>query len=238
MKNILFNSFIIVFVINVVFGICLFYDPYLLTGKIQIEGGTVWSAGAEAEALILFNLSSRGFISAYYPVEVSSSIRVINETLLSYLKEKNFVDLDIAGAYSCPIRYGPLGIYQGTISLHFDGNNKFQGSSKMIFPYKGDRYFFQIFAYDSMGEASPPIYTMNVSDIGKSIPPVFLIEETFATRSQFENSNQKTGLAIAALGISSIGIIVNVQRRNAEKTRRTISIVGGKQSKHKMSEKH
>jgi hypothetical protein len=242
MRNVLYYAFIIVlcFILGfgMFFGIWLSFNPYLLTGNIRTEGAAIWNVGDEVEALILFNLSSRGFISANYPVEVSANVRVANNTLLSYLKGKNFVDLDVAGAYSYPIRYGPLGVYQGTISLRFDGNNAFQGTGIMLFPYKGERYFLQIFAYDSVGDISPPIYTMNVSDIGKSIPPVFLIEESYATRAQFENSNQKTGLSIVALVLSSIGIMISIQRKNVIGSQRTVSEAQVKNSGHKTPKKN
>lgn len=215
MKNLLFASSVIALLVLIIFGVSLCFDPYLLTGYYRTESITVWNVREEAQALILFNLSSRGFLTTNYPVEVSVNIIVLNETLLSFLKEKMHVDLDIAGTYSYPVRYGPLGIYQGSISLQIESNNKFHGTSNVIFPYKGDLYYFSIFAYDTESEYSPPIYTMNVSDIGKSIPPVFKIEESYSYRVQFEDSNRRTGLTIIALAVSGLGIVINIRQRSA-----------------------
>jgi len=193
------------------FGILLWSDPYILIGNYKTESITVWSEGEIAKALIFFNFSSQGFLSANYPIEVSAEVLMLNETLLSFLKGKNYVDLDIAGTFSYPIKTGPLGRYQGSISLQLYESNKLRGKSKVIFPYQGNAYYFQIFAYDSFDEFSSPIYTMNVSDIGKAIPPVFIIEETYASRVQFENSNRRIGLGIIALAVSSFGVILNIR---------------------------
>lgn len=221
MKNLVFKTSVIVLLVLAFLGILLFLDPYLLTGDYKTETTTVWSVGENAYALILFNFSSRGFISTNYPIDVSVDIQVLNETLVSFLKGKSYVDLDIAGTFSYPTKTGPLGMYQGSISLQFYESNRLRGKSKVVFPYQGNMYYFSIFAYNSGEELSPPIYTMNVSDIGKSIPPVFIIEESHASRVQFEVSNRRIGLAITTLIISSIGVILNFRQKSGQRYQST-----------------
>ena len=109
-KEHIFGLLVAFFIIVLVFGFTLYIDPYLITGYQTIEGMDVWAKGPEAEALILFNLTSKGFISANYPVEVTANIQVINNTLLSFLTEKTYVEMDITGTYAYPIRHGSLGI--------------------------------------------------------------------------------------------------------------------------------
>jgi len=237
MKNLVFKSFVIVLLILASFGIWLILDPYFFAADHKTESITVWNVGETAYALILFNFSSRGFISTNYPVEVAVDIKVLNESIISFLKEKTYIDLDIAGTYSYPIRTGPLGIYQGSISLQFYESDKLRGKSKVIFPYQGNAYYFSIFAYDLGEELSPPIYTMNVSDIGKSIPPVFIIEESYASRIQFETSNRQFGLAITTLAVSSIGIIVSVRHKGEQRYQSRLSVTSASTSKQRKTPK-
>lgn len=199
------------FIIVLAFGFLLYIDPYLLIGNQTTEGGDVWAIGIEAKALILFNFSSRGFISANYPVQVTANIQVINKTLLSFLNGKKYVEMDIEGTYAYPIEYGPLGIYQGTISLQFDGDHSFKGTSTMIFPYTGNSYYYVIYARDSPNEMTPPIYMMNVTIVEKNIPPVFSISEGPAARIQLEQANQNTGLTIIAIALSCLGIVAGIK---------------------------
>jgi len=213
MKNLAFKIIYIVLLILLGCGVWLIFDPYLFATTEKIESITVWNNGEDVNALILFTFSSKGFISTNYPVEVTVDIKLFNESLILYLNQKKYIELDIAGTYSYPIKTGPLGIYQGSIPLHFYESNKLQGKGKVIFPFQGNTYYFSIFAYNSGEEFSPPIYTMNVSDIGKSIPPVFNIEESYASRAQFETSNRQFGLAIVTLAVSGIGIIVNIRQK-------------------------
>jgi len=237
MKNLVFKIIIIPLLFLASFGIWLICDPYLLAAYHKTESITVWNVGENVYALILFNFSSKGFISTNYPVEVAVDIKVLNESIISLLKEKTYIDLDIAGTYSYPIRTGPLGIYQGSISLQFYENDKLRGKSNVIFPYQGNAYYFSIFAYNSGEEFSPPIYTMNVSDIGKSIPPVFIIEESYASRIQFETSNRQFGLAITTLTVSSIGIIVNIRHRGEQHSQGRLSVTNASTSKRRKTPK-
>jgi hypothetical protein len=213
MKDLAFKSIYIILLILSGCGVWLIFDPYLFATTEKIESITVWNNGEDVNALILFTFSSKGFISTNYPVEVTVDIKLFNESLILHLNQKKYIELDIAGTYSYPIKTGPLGIYQGSIPLHFSESNKLQGKGKVIFPHQGNTYYFSILAYNSGEEFSPPIYTMNVSDIGKSIPPVFNIEESYASRAQFETSNRQFGLAIVTLAVSGIGIIVNIRQK-------------------------
>lgn len=202
---------LIVIVLVIVFGTLLYLDPYLLAGNQETESANIWSNGAKLQALVLFNFSSRGLITANYPVTVTADIQVANQTLLSFLREKQFVELDIAGTYSSPIHYGLLGIYEGSIALQFDGTNNFKGNSNIIFPYTGSSYYFSIFAYDANSETSPPIYTMNVTDIAHAIPPTFSIDEGYSARLSFEQANQNTGLTIIIIGLTGVALIGGIQ---------------------------
>jgi hypothetical protein len=199
----------VLFTIVLGFGLAICIDPYILTGYQTTEGGDVWASGSEAQALILFNFTSRGFVSANYPVEVTANIIVENNTLLSFLTGKRYVEMDIAGTYAYPTKSGPLGLYEGNISLQFDGAHSFEGTSNVIFPYVGNSYYYEIFAYNSPNEMATPIYTMDLT--APHIPPVFSIGEGSAARAQLEQLNRDTGLAIIALALSGLAIVAGIK---------------------------
>lgn len=210
LKEHVLGLLVVFLILAFVFGIIMYFDPYLLTGYQTTEGSDVWSKEFEVEALILFNFSSKGFISANYPVEVTANVQVMNNTLLSFLTGKNYVDMDISGSYAYPIGYGSLGINEGIISLQFDGVHSFRGTSTLIFPYVGNSYFYSIFVYDSPNETPTPIYTMNLTAMG-NIPPVFSINEGPAARVQLEQANQNTALNIIAIVLTGLGIVAGIK---------------------------
>jgi len=208
--KVIFAVLIIICNVIVVFGVSLYSNPYLLAKNQESEGTNLWTYGSDLQALILFNFSSRGLITANYPVSIAATVYVANQTLLSFLQGKRHVEMDISGTYSYPIQYGMLGIYEGVIRLQSEGNNIFQGNSEVIFPHTGSSYYYSIFAFDLENDTSPPIYTMNVTDIEHAIPPTFEIDEGYAVRTSYEQANQNTALSITTVGLTGLTIVLAI----------------------------
>jgi hypothetical protein len=214
------------------FGVCLYFNPYLFTPTESIFTSYNWVVGNETQGSFYFGLSSKAFISTNYPVDVSvqfypnmtDSNGTFNPNSASFfntLNDSKYLGLIVFGSYAYPIeREGlgmALGILQGRMFLHnFDMGGwdvyGFEGSSTMIFPSEGDSYYFSVYCYNDSSPNSlisqVPICTMNLSSS--------LIEESYSSRAQLENASRNTGLELVSIGVSvgvaGIGIIVSVSR--------------------------
>jgi len=209
-RSLIFGFACLIFVIIVLFGAWLFTDPYLFAGEQKAEGFNLWAKGANPQALIFFNFTSRGLITANFPINVTTRVMIVNQSLLSSLTGKSYVYMEISGTYAYPIQYGSLGINDGLITLQYDGTNGYRGTAEIVFPYTGDLYYFSIFALNSKNEMSPPIYTMNVTDVGHAIPQTFVIDEGYAARTSFVQQNENTALSITIVGFTGLTIILAI----------------------------
>lgn len=202
-------------------GLVLYIEPYVLVGNRVVHATTLEYEEDDLKFMALWKLSSKGFLSTHYPVEVSLDMIVMNSSLLPILAAMSYIELTILNTYSYPIEYSELGqIIQGSIRLQLLQNATvhekvivpfiLRGKNDVVFTLLGNDYPFAIAGYYEEGYLPYPIYATNLTDFEERAPYLFQIEETYSSRIQFENSNRRIGLAISALAVSSAGVMLRI----------------------------
>lgn len=204
--------FYIIFAILLVYGVFLYYDPYLIAKNETVSTIDTWIQEDTKQAYFSFNLSSKAFITTNYPVTVQVKVVVFNLQLIPLINSRQYQMVSIINTEAYPIVYDPVSglASTGNIVLTFDGNRSYEGSRTLIFPSIGTNYNYIFYTMNSLNDALQ-IYAENKSSPTSSAIPPFSIDEGYTARASFEQANKSNGISFLAVGITGVALAVYVQ---------------------------
>ena len=141
-------------------------------------------------------LTSKGAITANYPIDVDISVRIFDSEMKTAIQNSTVFGFAIANSFQYQLEKDNNGrFFQAKIQIN---NNTFKGSGTVLFPYPGKEFTGALIVdgFMLMGPATPR------RDEG------FLFNiESYGLRASIENNNKNLGLGAISLGLS-VGSII------------------------------
>jgi hypothetical protein len=175
-------------------GLIVALDPYVLAPTQVIKRTSLWGDPAQQPALVIFTISSRGALTANYPIHVEVEVKKSKDVEV-YFSKAETMEMAVVGSYQYPVKQGKDMFGVGIIPISVESG---RGSGTMVFPYAGSFSVYTIFV------DGQPVFMANFPEQRED--PIFVIED-YGLRLQIEAS-RNMGIAIVSVSLTAMSLIL------------------------------